>query len=74
VVAFNSLRNRVAVAYLAVKIFSSCKYINHCLITIFDIGESSMVWHIREGIFNTEFMGEVEGEEIGATRVAARGP
>jgi hypothetical protein len=63
----------VAVAYLAVKNFNTCKYINHCLITIFDIGESTMVWRTKEGIFNTEFMGEVEGEKIGATRVAARG-
>ncbi len=32
-----------------------------------------MVWRTKEGIFNTEFMGEVEGEKIGAMRVAARG-
>jgi hypothetical protein len=38
-----------------------------------DIGEGGMVWRIKEGILNTEFMGEVEGEEIGSTRVVARG-
>ncbi len=32
-----------------------------------------MVWRIKEGIFNTEFKGEVEGEEIGALHVGARG-
>ena len=69
-VAFNSLCNRRAVAYLTVEIFWTCKYINHCLITIFDIGEGSVVRCIKEGIFNVEFVGEIEGEEVGTTCVA----
>ncbi len=73
-ITVNAIVNCVAVAYSAVKLFCTCKYINHCLVTIFGIGEGDMGWHIKEGILNTEFMIEVEGEEIGSTRVAARGP
>ncbi len=65
--------NCAAVAYSAVTLFCTCKYINHCLVTIFGIGEGVMGWCIKEGILNTEFMREVEGEEIGSTRFAARG-
>jgi hypothetical protein len=72
-VTFHSIINCAAVAYSAVKLFCTCKDINHCLVTIFDIGEGGVVWRIKEGIVNTEFMGEIEGEEIGSTRVAARG-
>jgi hypothetical protein len=71
-VAFHSIINCAAVAYSAVKLFCTCKDINHCLVTIFDIGEGGVVWRIKEGILNAEYMGEGEGEEIGSTPVAAR--
>jgi hypothetical protein len=72
-ITVNAIINCVAVVYSAVKLFCTCKYINHCLVTVFGIGEGDMGWRIKEGILNTEFMREVEGEEIGSMRVAARG-
>ncbi len=72
-ITVNAIVNCAAVEYSAVKLFCTCKYSNHCLVTVFGIGEGGMGWRIKEGILNTEFMREVEGEEIGSTRVAARG-
>ena len=69
----NAILICAAVAYSAVKLFCTCKYIDHCLVTNFGIGEGGMGWRIKEGILNTEFMREVEKEEIGSMRVAARG-
>jgi hypothetical protein len=60
----------MAVAYPTVEIFGTCKYINHCLVAIFDIGEGSLVRCIKEGIFNAKFVGEIEGEEVGTMCVA----
>ncbi len=71
-ITVNAIVNCAAVAYSAVKLFCTCKYIDHCLVTVFGIGEGGMGWHIKEGILNMEFMREVEGEEIGSMRVAAR--
>jgi hypothetical protein len=72
-ITVNNIVNCAAVAYSSVKLFCTCKYIDHCLVTVFGIGEGGMGWHIKEGILNTEFMRELEGEEIGSMHVAARG-
>ncbi len=32
-----------------------------------------MGWHIKKGIFDAEFIGEVDGEKVGSTCVASGG-
>ncbi len=55
------------------KLFGARKYFDHGPITIFDTGESGVGWHIEKGIFNAEFMREVEGEKVGSPCVALGG-
>ena len=62
----------MTIAYSAMKILGACKYINHSLIAIFDVGKGGMLGCIEEGIFYAEFMRKVEGEEVGAACVASR--
>jgi hypothetical protein len=59
-VTFHSIYDSVAIAYSAVKLFGARKYVDHGPITIFDIGESGVGWHIKKGIFKAEFVGELE--------------
>jgi hypothetical protein len=47
-VTFYSICNSAAIMYSAVKLFGSCKYVNHGPITIFDIGESGVGWRIKK--------------------------
>ncbi len=69
-VTFHPICNSAAIAYSAVKLFGACKYVDHDPITIFDIGKSGVGWRIKKGIFDVEFVGEVEGEKVGSKCVA----
>jgi hypothetical protein len=51
-ITVDAIVNCVAVAYSAVKLLCTCKYIDHCLVTVFGIGEGGMGWRIKEGILD----------------------
>ena len=72
-VAFNSISNYTAIAYPTVKILCAFKYVNHCLVSVVDIGDGGVVWCVEEGVFNSEFMGKGEGKKIGSPCIAAWG-
>jgi hypothetical protein len=72
-VTFHPICDSAATVYSAVKLFGTCKYFDHGLITIFDIGESGVSRRIKKGIIDKKFMGEVEGEKVGSTCVASGG-
>ncbi len=72
-VTFHPICDSAAIAYSEVKLFGTHKYVKHGPIIIFDIGESCVGRRIKKGIFDAEFVGEVEGEKVGSTCVALGG-
>ena len=72
-VTFNSISNYTAIVYPTVKFLCTCKYVNHCLVAVVDIGEGGVIWCFEEGVFNQEFTEKVEGKKIESPCIAARG-
>ena len=72
-VTFDSVSNYPAVMYLAMKLFCTCKDVNHGAITVFDVGEGGMIRCVKKGIFDSELVGNVQVEQVGASCVAAGG-
>lgn len=68
-ITLDTISSRATVAHSAMEVFSAHKYVNHCFIAIFYVGEGRVSRCIKEGILNAYFMGEIEGEEVGTTRV-----
>jgi hypothetical protein len=60
VIAFYPIWRDPTIVYPAMELLGAHKDVNHCLVTIVNVGKSVVTPRGKEGILNSEAVGEVE--------------
>ena len=68
-VTFNSIYDSTAVADAAVKLFCTCKDVNHGAIIGANVGVGAVEGCIKERVFYSKVVRKIEGQEVGAANI-----
>jgi hypothetical protein len=68
-VTFNSVYDSAAVVDAAVKLFCTCKDVNHGTIIGANIGVGTVEGCIKEHVFYSKVVRKIEGQEVGAANI-----